>query len=299
MPRKFENAKKIEWLELFEKGKSEKWIAHRAGCDVRTVKKAINDARLKRYVVVARVELVKDALRKHQDSLLEELDQIMSGLTVPQRDFAVLSWHHGEDSVFNEPDGQTKAESGGESSMRRLLKEHLKNDRLWRALGQWEKANAGHMAARTALQRRTAALLQEKTGYKLVDNDNTPPFVCSYTAGPLVYEAVTNLAFTAPGSMSLEKVVKRLENGIFIDAESGDIRTGNQILAVAVGNEQTTKQNLLDVFKDLAGSLEVHAVVETYQALEQITTKTRQVVEGIRLLGLVPGQCEICRRLGM
>jgi len=40
-------------------------------------------------------------------------------------------------------------------------------------------------------------------------------------------------------------------------------------------------------------------MVETYRALEQITTKARQVVEDIRLLGLVPGQCEICRRLGM
>jgi len=39
--------------------------------------------------------------------------------------------------------------------------------------------------------------------------------------------------------------------------------------------------------------------VETYRALEQVTIRTRQVVETIRLLGLVPGQCEICRRLGM
>ena len=44
MPRKFDDARKKEWLELYEQGKTEKWIAHRSKCDVRTVKKAINDA---------------------------------------------------------------------------------------------------------------------------------------------------------------------------------------------------------------------------------------------------------------
>jgi len=101
MPRKFDDTKKKEWLEFYEGGKTEKWIAHRAGCDLRTVRKAINEARLKQDVVVARREMVKEALRKHQDSLLEELDRILSSLAVPQRDFAVLSWYHGDESIFS------------------------------------------------------------------------------------------------------------------------------------------------------------------------------------------------------
>jgi hypothetical protein len=71
------------------------------------------------------------------------------------------------------------------------------------------------------------------------------------------------------------------------------------ILAVTPSREQETKQNLLDALRILIESPEIEPVVDTYQALEQSAVKTRQVVEGIRLLGLVPGQCEICRRLGM
>ena len=300
MPRKFDDARKKEWLELYEQGKTEKWIAHRSGCDVRTVKKAINDARLKRDVVIARIELVKDALRKHQDGLLEEIDQIMSCLVIPPKDFAVLSWHRGGDSVFNDSDDQTKLESGGENAMRRLLKEHLKNDKLWRVLAQWEKASANHLAARVVFQRKTATLLQEKTSYKLIDGDGAPPFVCSYTTGPLFYKAAIDTAFATPEERAQESAIRNMETAMRVNPSNGDVSFENRlILAVAPGSEHRTKQHLLDVLKDLAESHEVKAVVETCQALEQITAKTRQVVETIRLLGLVPGQCEICRRLGM
>ena len=177
MPRKFYDAKKKEWLELYEQGKTEKWIAHRAGCDVRTVKKAINDVSFKRDVVVARIELVKDALRKHQDGLLEEVDQIMSYLVVPPKDFFVLSWYRGGNSIFNDAGEQIKLESGEDSAMRRLLKEHLRQDKLWRLLRQWEKAKADHLAARVAFQRKTATVLQDKTSYKLIDSGGTPPCI--------------------------------------------------------------------------------------------------------------------------
>jgi len=301
MPKKFADVKKGKWLKLYEEGKTEKWIAAHTKCDQRTVRKAINDAQMKRDVAVARVELVKDALRKHQDSLLEELDGILSGLVVPYKDLDVLSWKHERDSVFSEPDDKAKPESGGDNTMRRLLKEHLKNDKLWRVLAQWQKANASQMAAREALQRKTAALLKEKTGFELVDsNDDSPPFVYSYTAGPLFYKTAIDIAFAPSEEKDMEEAIRSLDTGITVDIDNGYVKFGRgQVLAVAPGREQETKQNLLNALRELAGAPEVKAVVETYQPLEQITAKTRQVAESVKLLGLVPGQCEICRRLGM
>jgi hypothetical protein len=291
---------KNKWLELYEEGKTEKQIARDADCDVRTVRKAINEIRLKRDVAVARVELVKDALRKHQDSLLEELAQILFSLTVPQRDFAVLSWHHGEESVFSETSDMIRLERGSEGTMRRLLKEHLKHDRIWKVLAQWEKANVNHQAARVALQRKTADLLQKETGYKLVDNDGSPPFVYSYTTGPLLYKSAIDFAYTAPEDIDLEKAIENFATNIIINTDSGDVRShDHSILAVAPGSEARTKQNLLNAFRDLVKSPEIEPIVPTYKVLEQITKISRQVVEEIRLLGLIPGQCEVCRRLGM
>jgi len=300
MPKKFDDSQKKQWLKFYEQGKSEKWIANRAGCDVRTVKNAINEVRLKRDVVVARMELVKDALRKHQDGLLEELDRIMSYLVIPPKDFLVLSWYRGENSIFNDAGEQIKLESREDSAMRRLLKEHLRQDKLWRLLRQWEKAKADHLAARVAFQRKTATVLQDKTSYKLIDSGGTPPFMYSDTAGRLIYEAAIDMAFAAPDERAQESVIRKMETAISVNTNNGDVLFEKRLtLAVAPGSEEATKQHLLDALKDLGKSPEVKAMVETYQALEQITTKARQVVEDIRLLGLVPGQCEICRRLGM
>jgi hypothetical protein len=300
MPKKFDDATKREWLEFYDQGKSEKWIAKRAECDVRTVKNAINDARLKRDVAVARIELVKDALHNHQEGLLEELNQIKASLVVPDKDFAVLSWSRGENSILDDADEQMKLEDGEDSTMHRLLKEHLKRDKLWRMLVQWKKARATHLSAKLTLQRKTVTLLEGKTGYKLTGGDGPSPFVCSYTAGHVIYKNAIDIAFAAPDKKAQKGIIGKMEAVITVNTNNGDVilRSGS-ILAVAPGNEQATKQHLLDALKDLGRSPEAKAVVDTYHALEQIATKARQVVEDARLLGLVPGQCEICGRLGM
>jgi hypothetical protein len=300
MPKKFDDAKKRQWLEFYDQGKSERWIANRAKCDVRTVKNAINEARLKRDVVAARIELVKDALHSHQDALLEELDQIKTSLVVPERDFAVLSWNRGENSILDDTGKQMKLDDGGDSTMRRLLKEHLKRDKLWKLLAQWEKARADHLAARLAFQRRTVTLLEKKTGYKLTDGDGPSPFVFSHTAGYVIYKNAIEMAFAAPDKKARKGIAEKMEATITVNTNNGDVVFGSgSILAVAPGREEATKEHLLDALKALGESPQAKPVVETYHTLEQITTKARQVVEDARLLGFVPGQCQICRRLGM
>jgi hypothetical protein len=300
MPRKFDNAKKNEWLELYEQGKTERWIAHRSGCDARTVKRAINDARLKRDVAAARIELVKDALHNHQKGLLEELDQIKASLVVPERDVAVLSWNRGRNSILDDTGEQMKPEIGEESTMKRLLRQHLRQDKLWKVLAQWEKARANHLVAKLAFQRAAVKLLEKKTSYKLIDGDGPSPFVCSYTAGYLIYKNAMDMAFAAPDERAQKSIIQRMEAAITVNTNNGDvIFQGGSILAVTPGSEQTTRQHLLDALESLGKSPGAKDVLETYQALEKTTTRARQAVEEIRLLGLVTGQCEICGRLGM
>jgi hypothetical protein len=300
MPKKFDDAKKKEWLELYEQGKTERWIAHRSGCDVRTVKRAINDARLKRDVAVARVELVKDALQKHQEGLLEELDQLKASFVVPERDFAVFSWNRGRNSILDYTGGQVKPETGEDSTFRRLLKQHLRQDKLWKVLAQLEKARANDLVARAAFQRKTVTLLQDKVGFRLIDGDGPPPFMYSYGAGFVAYKAAIEVAFAAPGEKAQNDIIKKMEADINVNTRNGDVVFGSgSVVAVAPGREQRTKQHLLDAVRDLGKSPEAKAVVEAWRALEQITAKARQVVEELRLLGLVPGQCDICRHLGM
>jgi len=305
MPRKFLDADKRKWLELYDSGKSEKWIAKQhAKCDARTVKRGIEEARRIQDAKIARTELIKDALRNHQSLLLEELEQISSALTVPPEDFAALSWYHTSNSIFTSQETMTERQISDVSeiigavgdqgeAVRRLLKQHLKNDRLWKVLAQWEKAYTAHLTARVALQRRTVTLLEEKTGCKLVDENKVPsPFLWSYTTGDLFYKAVLQKAFGSTIGIDLQCE-------IVINTLTGELQYHNSILAVAPGNEQKIKANLLDALEELKASAEVVSVMDTYKTLQGITLRARQIIEQIKLLGLVLGQCEICRRLGI
>lgn len=304
MPKKFPLAETRKWLDLYEKGKSEVSIAKQAHCDVRTVKKGIEHARREREAVIARAELLKEALRKHQDGLLETLEEILSSLSVTPVDSAVLGWETPNFTTIE----AAKAELGGVEVVsdvvalgaeRRaewvLLQEHLKRDPLWRVLADRQKALAEHFDAKTAFQRKTVALLKDKTGYKVVDDSGavTPPFVYIYTTGSLFFKVAIRRVLGIPNRTNPEE-------NIVIDPTMGEVKHGiGTILAKVPGKEEECKRNLLLALKELPQTAEAERVANTYKVLEESTAKARKPVEEILLLGLVPGQCRICSRLGI
>jgi len=302
MPKRFLDSEKREWLDLYEKGKPERWIAKEyAHCDMRTLKKGIEEARRKRDIVTARVELLKEALRKHQDTLFKDLDKISSSFTMPSYDFTPLAWSGNDNCIFkyletstkNLPVADAPKPAGETLAVRKLLKEHLKNDRLWKVIAKWEKDYTDHLTARMALQLKVVSLLEQKTKCKMTDQYNIrPPFILSYTTGDIFFKAVLQCAFDTEKRYDLER-------DIHIDTSSHEVKFQNSTLAKCTDNEQEIKDNLLKAYKKLKKLPEVTLVVDTFKSLEEMTEKGKEVAEQIKLLGLLPGQCEICRRLGM
>jgi len=76
MPKKFSVTDKNKWLEDYENGKSESSIANDSSCDLRTVKRGIEEARRQRDAVAARVDLLKQAVLKHQERLMKKLNAL-------------------------------------------------------------------------------------------------------------------------------------------------------------------------------------------------------------------------------
>jgi len=306
MPKRFSEMDKREWLDLYETGKSEKWIVReRAHCDPRTVKRGIDEARRRRDANMARVELVKDALRTHHKDLLGELQHMLSSLTMPLVDFTVLSWHHNGDSIFT-VDDKTKEMNRKEqaitvtekvnidrSTKRDLLKEHLKNDRLWKILAQLKRDYHENTQARVALQRKIVNIVEKQTGYKFDDgNKLSTNFIYSCTTGDLFFKSILQKAFGVRRTVNLEK-------DIYADVSRGTVQYHGSTLAEVVGNEEVCKKNLLIALRKLQILEEVSRVVETQQALAASNEKAKQAVELLLLLNFVPGQCQVCKRLGI
>lgn len=299
MPRKFSAIEKRKWLELYDSSKTEFWIAeNEAHCDPRTVKKGIEEARRERDAHIAQVELLKEALRKHQDALLGIINDLLSALVVPPPNLQ-FEWQ-GDDSPlriqlagavasYEREIGCTVIPYAEDKPMWELLREHLKRDRMWSVLARWEEALATHLEARVALKRKAATLLEKKTGLKVEPTQIT--YIESF-AVELFYEVTLNRALLIPDTRNPEENIRASGDGYVLYLNS-------RIANTEEGKEEECVKGMLEAFKDLQASPEAKEAVATYSEAQKSTDSARRAVEEISLLGLVTGRCRVCSRLGI
>jgi hypothetical protein len=305
MPKKFSLTDKKGWLDDYEAGKPEASIARDYRCDLRTVTRGIEEARRQRDAEVARIDLLKQAVLKHQERLLKKLGEILSALTIPTHDWAVLAWGgdgqsvprernlHIVDLVEDEKADDLETSDVQADMVEDMLKQHLSGDKLWKALSRREKAYSVHRQARISFQYKVVDLLEGETGYKLEAQGGVPPpFLYSYTAGDLLYRMTLQGAFG-------DRTDDAWQDEIIADTKAGCVRYRNMILAEVPGKAEECRKNLLEAFRKMESVPEVTRILITCRELQESTFKARQAAEEIRILDLVPGRCKICRRLGM
>jgi hypothetical protein len=174
-----------------------------------------------------------------------------------------------------------------------MLKQHLKSDKLWRLLARQKHVHASHRLARIELQQKVVDILERETGCSL-ESDSTvlPPYLCSYTTGDLFYKMTLRLAFG-------DYLNDAWQDEIIVDPEVGYVKYRNLTLAEVPKRADQCREKLLRAFQKMRSLPEIKQVVTTYQELEESTFRAKQAIEEIRLSGLIPGQCKVCRRLGM
>lgn len=226
-------------------------------------------------------------MRNHHNTLLNTLKELKDDIKIPPLDLDV-PWMENDSLEL----GPTATWPEEKRTLLGLLREHLKRDPLWDVLEKWRKSLAGHLQTRVALKCKAAALLQEKTGLKLSGKPIEGPYLYSDTAPYIVYRETLIRALANGRS-------KDIEDNVNISPE-GKVRYGaNTLLAEPSGMEEECKRGILNAFSELWASSERDRVVVTCREAETQSANVRQLVEEISLLGLLPGTCRICRRLGM
>ncbi|MFU8796719.1 MAG: hypothetical protein ACNA7X_05445, partial [Dehalococcoidia bacterium] len=174
-----------------------------------------------------------------------------------------------------------------------MLKQHLRGDKLWKLIARRERAYSAHRSARVDLQCRVVRLLEARTGCALDEwGDAQPPSVCSYTTGELCYRFALGHSFG-------ELTDSSWQDEIVVDSSGDHVVHRNYILAHAPGKAAEFRENLVNAFREAQPTVEVTRVKNTYEELATATLGARKAIEEIKQLGLVPGRCDICRRLGM
>ena len=303
MSRNISIAIKKQWLQEFDEGKSHIYIATKHHRDARTIQKGIEEARRERYATIARADLLKEALRKHNAELMSLMEQLVDVLqplpasqVFPWREFdtgsLIFSGGKAQYETWPDPKIWNVALDMEAEPLWQLLLEHLKKDPLTKALNVWKKTLSSHIEAWINLKQKLAELLETRTGYKL---ETEPVDDCC-----LVASGFDHLFHYLLLYVSNSADITKLVDNIAADIDTGRVRYGGgTTLAFARGKEEGCKGNITDALKELSTTEAMGTLITTRDSHRTSSDKARKDVEEICMMGLVPGQCRICRRLGM
>ena len=304
MPKKFLPHHKKNWLELSESGKSEKWIANQTKCDPRTVKKGIEEARRERNAAIAQIELVKEALRDHKDQLLAVIDDIKSVLVMPPENIEIRREKDGTLAPIPLSGATVRPDKSGglmllvqaeERVEWELLQEHLRGDKIWKIFRQWKESILAYIKAIIDLELAAGRLIKARTGLKLVDE--TPRsaetgYICPAVV-ELFYKVALRRSLGIKDGTNIEERIVASPDGYVRNGEGGTE------LAYAPNSQEDCKNKLLDALREIYESPEAEQVSISYKEAQELTDKTKRILDEISLLRLVPGSCRVCRRLGV
>jgi hypothetical protein len=297
MPRKkIPSPKEIrEWLEWRENGTSEVAIARKTGRDIRTIRAGLQKATDERRLNLAQIELLRNALKLHQEQLMGAVDWLQQSNVLPPRD-SYVRW-----PIKSEESGSSKEVEPPPAVA--LLREHLPKDQLWTRLECWQKVSKDYVDNLIRFKQLAAEALKERTGGIFVDANFNPIEDAPTIEGGvrLVDTNVLELAY----SRSIDRVFgikprlkEDLEKRIQLDTRNGEVRLGpGHTLAVCPGQEAACRSSILSVLEELPTTPEAIKIASSWDELTTAKTQLDEALQEIKLSLLITGQCRICKRL--
>ena len=287
MPEKIAPKLMRRWLQMYEDGNPIDVIAKKNHRDVRTIKRCIEEAKRDRLAESVRGNIMIEAARGHQEALLGMVNDVMGELEAETNKPEIPAECADDLSLV-----KLRAES---SPYWNLLKQHLPRDPLWDSINKWKKARADFDDGCAAVRKIISELLPKECRCKIVDADTNadakPPFLFSMAAELIYTEVLTRAMDCKPRT--------NIATSLRIDRKSGNVMSGGTIMAVTPGREEEFAGYIRKVLARANDSVETTTAINKYDTLKKANEKAREAAQDIALLGMVPGLCRICRKLGL
>ena len=86
-----------------------------------------------------------------------------------------------------------------------------------------------------------------------------------------------------------------------IASDDGYVRHGGggSEMAYCLGKQEQCREALVSAYDKIPDLPEIKKVTATESELRNISSKLKQLLEDIRLMGLIPGRCRICSRISL
>ena len=287
MSKKISIQEKKKWLDMYEQGKTEVQVAREMRRDPRTIVKGIEEASKDRRLASAEAEMLRNALFKHQDQLTGILKNIATMLVMPPDNLEMREEREGflapislSGALLKHPsEEQMTLEVHIEDKLEwELLKEHLRQDKLWEYIKQWRKAMIDHALARWQFKQAVKLELVRDTDLKFLNyKDSKQSDNLLRELVDLLYDVTTHRFL-----------------GIQNATDVGDVIDTK---LASYDNTAESRQKIVSVFNSLPGTIQAYKVKSTHEELARVTRLAKRQVDEIMLLGMITGKCRVCRRL--
>jgi hypothetical protein len=288
MSKKISIQEKRRWLDLYEQGKTEVQIARIMKRDPRTIVKGLEEASKDRRLASVEAEMLRSALYNHRDQLIAILKNMAAMLVMPPPNLELREEKEGILAPISlsgallkqDYERQIILEIHDEDRLEwELLKEHLKQDKLWELIEQWRKALIDHISARWQFKQAIKAnLLRDVDLISVKSADSKQLDNLLRELVDLFYDVTTQRILGVQNKTEVRSIVDGKFAGYNDTTETGD--------------------KLVSIFDNLPSSIEASKIMSTYEQLADITKLAKRQVDEILLLGMITGKCRVCRRLG-
>jgi hypothetical protein len=288
MSKKISIQEKRRWLDLYEQGKTEVQIARIMKRDPRTIVKGLEEASKDRRLASVEAEMLRSALYNHRDQLIAILKNMAAMLVMPPPNLELREEKEGILAPISlsgallkqDYERQIILEIHDEDRLEwELLKEHLKQDKLWELIEQWRKALIDHISARWQFKQAIKAnLLRDVDLISVKSADSKQLDNLLRELVDLFFDVTTQRILGVQNKTEVRSIVDGKFAGYNDTTETGD--------------------KLVSIFDNLPSSIEASKIMSTYEQLADITKLAKRQVDEILLLGMITGKCRVCRRLG-
>lgn len=313
-----------KWLEISEQGESIIKIANESERDVRSIKVHIEKARLERSFELAQRNQLENALQSHQQDLLGLLKDLKESINVPELDYfepvgldfgiedlwspsdlarnrdnllphrpVVTDRNNGPQTapvylVIRDMNGPQEIQSIPETSrLWRALKEHIRQDRLWRNEGAWRKALLDELQRRADLNRAIREKAEEIFGLSVGLRGGSQE--------PWLAPAVISWIRTRLTNNALGNYVRPIEEEL-TETSPGSLRTmDSRELTASVEDPMAHIQQTLSAMEDNSG---IDAAAKSYEYLRESTRSVHDAIDEHLLIHYITGLCGLCQKLG-
>ena len=299
MPRKTPSASGRQWLQRVEDGETEAGIARVDGHDLRTVRRAVDEARRDRDMGLIRRQTLHDAFGNHQKQLLETLGRAGGLLDPPGSDIGLL--HPGaaqpralEISCWNvklEGDAARDISSALESELLWILSmEHLGRDEFLQQWRSWKASLGKVVVAHMRLSHRVKVVLEATTGARIGDPENGDDLI-SPAGAHQFYRAAASEAMGNDGALEI------LGKDLDLEQPDGRVVLHGDEVPWPVARNGRLLEKLTDAVKELINCAELQTLRNAQRRAEDKSEKARETVGLIMATSYVPGRCRACIRL--